>query len=384
MDLEARIIALLIYCILLLLSVFGITKLYMKYIKFILISYLIGLSVMAFFYAPMPSADLYRLIPIMNWYAQMSIDELLDSIRNSNASTPGVAIYYYLIGQLGNDGFLAGITAFIVYSICFSILYDYYKRNKINKKHLALVLFLFMSRGLFLIIISNVRTGLSLAIAFWCVYQEMVNQRGILKNLPLYLIACSLHTIGQIVFVIRLFFENIYLHKNNIRIWNFIFSLILTLGIIYVGIKYGVFEKLSGKANNYLIKFSTGTGYTYFWEALINWYFIGIYIYILKIRNKLLLYCDKKEGHNKLNKIKAFISMLLFIDVVAFFIEYNFFYRLEWFISMLYIPMLIIVFRISEEKQLYSAKLYNTIMLSSLFALLLECLRGDLCGLKFW
>ena len=156
MYLFERLISVSIYTSFIFIFYILITRIKTKDIKYVLIAYWIIIGIMAFCYKPMESSDLSRLTPIMNGYSNMEFSELLDYINEKRLSTPLEPIYYYIIGKLGNESWLPCITALIVYGLLFNIAYDYFKKNKVTKKNLAIGLLLFMSRGLFHIIIGNI------------------------------------------------------------------------------------------------------------------------------------------------------------------------------------------------------------------------------------
>lgn len=382
MFLVARLFALCLYVMFLLSAYYFIAQGTRKIIRNTLIVYLLCLCIVAYLYEPMTSADLYRLIPIMNGYAAKSFGEVLGIIATQSLSTPGVPILYYIVGQVGKDGALACAAALITYGFVFSILYDCYLKNHIKSRDLALVLLLFMSRGIFLIVISNVRTGISLAIIAWCVYHEIVNHRNIFKDVPFYIVAASIHSLGQAVIILRIILVLTETNNGRISVKKCISFVAFMALIIVFGTKFGFFEQLLGKTDSYYEKSVNDEGYYYIWEVIFNYYALAIYYYLVRCRKRMckdgLIYSSATT-----NQLFRFFKLLIAIDAIAYFVEYNFFYRLGWFVAILAIPTSLLLLKETENTRMH-ASLHNFILVSSIILLFLECARGDLCGLKLW
>lgn len=377
MYLFERLISVSIYASFIFLVYILINRTKTKDIKYVLITYWIIIGIMAFCYKPMKSSDLSRLIPIMNGYSNMEFSKLLNYINEKHLSTPLEPIYYYIIGKLGNESWLPCITALIVYGLLFNIVYDYFKKNKITKKNLALALLLFMSRGLFHIIIGNIRTGISVSIVAWCVYQEKMNGKKMVKHLPLYFIAALMHTIGQILLIIRLILNITEKNKSSKhKIFYKVAGVILLLIVCYISIRYGIYDRLMRKSESYISKYLEHRGYFYIWEFIINILYISFSFYLYKKNKKIVKESGKSDYDDYLKK-------MIIIDILLIPIEYNLFYRLGWFVAFLQFPFTMRLLNNYENTPQYS-KIVGKIQIFSCLILFLESLRGDLCGLKFW
>lgn len=377
MYLFERLISVSIYTSFIFIFYILITRIKTKDIKYVLIAYWIIIGIMAFWYKPMESSDLSRLTPIMNGYSNMEFSELLDYINEKRLSTPLEPIYYYIIGKLGNESWLPCITALIVYGLLFNIAYDYFKKNKVTKKNLAIGLLLFMSRGLFHIIIGNIRTGISVSIIAWCVYQEKINDKKIIKNFPLYVIAASMHTIGQILLIIRLVLNITDKNRSSKhKIFYKVTGVILLLIVYYISVKYGIYDRLMRKSESYISKYLEHIGYFYIWEYIINILYISFSFYLYKKNKKITMESGKCDYDEYFKKI-------IIIDIALIPIEYNLFYRLGWFVAFLQLPFTMRLLNNYENTPQYS-KVVGKIQAFSCLILFLEALRGDLCGLKFW
>lgn len=358
-----------------------------KQIKAVILFYLFLIVVMAYIYVPHYEADLTALIIRMRYYCSFDLKNFINILLSN--STPGEKIYYYLIGHLGNDKLLGTITALITFSFCFNIYlkilrYD----NRVNKWDIAISLFLFMSRGLTLQIISNIRTTMALAIITWCIYQEFYRSRKTKSLLVYYLIACSLHTMGMVMVLYRIGYFFIEKTKSKRRkIEQIVLGIMLFVLMSVFGQKYinGIINKIYG----YGMKAITKVGYyDYFWERILTVITLIICIYIICYFNHFV----KKIGRGVVDKnlestkkLVAFTKPLIILDIIAMFIEFSFFHRIGWFLSILYIPLFVYV---SELGRIYNGKknfkFQKRIIILSFIMLILACIRGDLCSLKFF
>ena len=124
--------------------------------------YIILLGIMGYFFIPHTGADLFRLYTTMKYFSSKSVSELFEVLLSS--TTPGSGLYFFVIGRLGNNNLLPFVSAIITFSFCFSILKDELKKNDSKSNYVAIALLVFMSRGLMMQIISNIRTMMALSI----------------------------------------------------------------------------------------------------------------------------------------------------------------------------------------------------------------------------
>lgn len=387
---KERVLSLFIYVIILFIMLFFITKIKRKQIKIILNIYILILSMMGYLYKPLGNlyggADLNRIFYYVEFYHFTSYKELYMAIKNS--TTPGIEIYYTLINILGNKNLLPTITAFIAFSFWFGIIKTILKNDKkIKKTEIVISIFLFMSRGLFLQTISNIRTLLGMSILTWCTYQEFYNKKNLTKLLPYYFLGSSFHSIVQVVFIYRIiyyFFENLKNKENKKKILAYIISGLI---LIYLGgNKY--FLKIQSKAQSYIEYSRLGINYFYIWEYLLAMFSIVIIIYLIynfkksyKIEKIIVLKIKyMKETNNLIN----YITPLLLISILISFIEFNTFLRLTWYLNGVCIPIVIYVIKQERIKCQNIEQLIKNLIIISIIMLFISCARGDLCGLNFF
>ncbi len=351
-----------------------------KYVAMWLKVYIVVLAMMAFFYVPTNGADLYRLIPIMHIYTNMSVNVLIDTMLSS--STPGVPLYYHLIGQLGMDGLLPATTAFLTYTLAFSVLLKCYKKVQSKKRDVVLILMLFMSRGLLQVTISNIRTVLAMTLVGWCIYTELDLKRSTIKNSVFYIMAASLHVMGQFMVLIRI---ALFLVEKSETTWHKIAKLMLSTasiaGIIFYGESY--VENFVDKAEGYIVGGQQGQTYFYFWEALLSILSIMVLLYLMY---KISLYRDAssiKDHKFIAKKMLHFLTILAVFNLAILFFEFNFAFRFSFFVTLLNIPMGLYCLKCVEATPQY-IKVRNNLLIVSCVMLAVAVTRGDLSSLKFF
>ena len=177
MYITERILSLLIFSLVLVLICCGIANSKLKVGKKLVTLYILILGIMGYCFIPHMGADLTRLLITMKFYTSKGTEGLYSALLSS--STPGTGLYFYIIGKTGNDHLLPAISAVITYSFCFSILKREYNNYETRSLYIAVMIFAFMSRGLTMQIISNIRTLMALSICAWCVYKEFCKKENL-------------------------------------------------------------------------------------------------------------------------------------------------------------------------------------------------------------
>lgn len=372
MYVGARIFGVGLYVALLCFFCILIGKTKQKNIKGIMIAYAIMLSLMGFFFVPNQQADLYRLRELMNFYAQKPFSVLLsDYVAVSN--TPVTLVYYWIIGRTGIDGLLPFVTALIFYLNVFYIFYDYSYKQKITGKALSFTLLIIMCNSSFLEVISGIRTMLSFSIVLRCMYNELYNNRSIIGHLLLYLIAAFIHPVSLVMVLLRFLF--ILFQKDESRKRK---ALLVALSIVTIVLLISFGENYVLGAFQKGVGYVSGDPYSYIWEAIISTLILLLLIVIHKNCGKFE-YAEGSEKVSLLNN-RSFSRMIELIMIVFCF-EYNTFYRFGLFNIFLNIPVLLYY----TDKVLIKKKNHMKLLyLFCLGILIIVCLRGNLCALKFW
>lgn len=349
----------------------------------VLRAYLLVLVLLAFFYYPDVTMDLYRLRIEINSWMNYSTIRILEVAMNS--STPGWYIYGYFLGKSGIDGLLPAVTALIVYRNIFKVICRSCNKFNIKNREAAKIAFCFMSVGsVFVTTISNIRTMLGMSIVLVCVYEELVEGKNVFKNIWKYIIAASFHQVVLTVILVRFGY---LLFEKNIKKRNVVFIKFLRVGgvaLLLGGLLMfgsGILESVQNKALSYL----SGDTYSYVWEYVIGW--INLVAIVIS-----LIQAQKIQKKNKSNEIKNVSRLLLLylIPTIVFAYEYSIFRRYEIFCSMLWCVILSYNL-LNKSKQIsvmvsprFRFKYVDIMMAIGFVNLLISCTRGDLCGYKFF
>ena len=341
--------------------------------------YCLALAMMGFFYVPLSGSDLGRIISAMHAYTKMSWNEIFNSMLTS--SSPVGIVYYKLVGSLGDDRLLPFFSAIITYSLCFGILKVFYKKHDTYKSYIALSMLAFMSRGLLMMTIANIRSMLSLALIGYCIYMIMIENKSFVKYMILIVVGALIHNIGMLAML--LFFAYVLIRGTSER--NKLLTLVEGIGFIGILFVYGRSYLLSAaeKGIDYLSYSRSSTGYFYLWEMLLSILSIVLVLIVIRmfIRKKNTI-ADAVERTRYL-KFVYFVACLAIVSFVLLFIEFNAGLRLSWLVSILEMPTIMLTFSKVDISGREYGNLYRVILLLSLVMLFIACARGDLCSLKF-
>ena len=343
--------------------------------------YYVLLLVMAYCFVPHAGADLTRNILTMRAYARLSPERLINVLRQS--TTPTAVLFYYIVGKIGNDHILPLAAALITIGLNFHLLNNSRKDFNSNNRIVAFVLFIFMSRGLFLQTISNIRTLMALSLVSIGVYNEFVRKSRFSKNIVFYLFAATLHTMGIVLFIYRILYMFAIKGVNVRRIVKR-GSLGIILIVIALLFEQRYINALTNKALNYYDYARIGEGYSYIWEGILSALSLSL-IAIIIIAYKRSNTDKRSENTNGLDAMNlvSFMLPLIIIDILSAFVEFNFYQRMSWFIHILAIPVYMkIITEIKDTKAYNSTRI--TVLILSIIMLVLACARGDLCSLKFF
>jgi len=373
MYLIERLISLFIYVSVLIIICFLISRLGRKYLGKILSIYVFLLATMAFFFIPPSGADLYRLIPIMHIFANLSFSELWQSMLHS--TNPVYLLYMNLIGRTKIDGLLPAITALLFYKNVFYILKKSVIRSKVTAHDSALVLFFFMSIGALIEVISGIRTMLGFSFIAVFIYKEMVEGKSIYKNVLWYIVVSLLHPAVFALTVIR--FTYLLFEKSSTKYKQFskLLIMICSAGILFFfGKEY--FMASFEKGKHYIMSDS----YSYFWEYVIGGICLLLILNIEFITSKLI----KIEGDT--GSIQNLLGFCKFLSVILIIIsiEYNTFHRFVIFLTIMAIPLLANILKSSNYKKVVKINFKQLVFIISFILLLLATSRGNLTSLKFF
>lgn len=370
-----RLIGVIIYFFLTFIITYFISKSNKKSISKLLFFVTIMLSIMAYFYVPAESADLYRLIEIKNMYAMMNLNDILEFTKQS--TTPVTVLYFYFIGKLKFDGLLPMITSFIFYRNIFNILIKSALKYEIKSINIALTFLFIMSSGIFIEVISGIRTMLAFSIIANCIYNELIEQKPIFRNLIWYIIASLIHPVALFITIIRVIY--LLLEETNSK-YKIIINIFIMVSLILMIFSFG--NRYINSMMQVIEYYTRGDSYSYIWEYIIGIAQISIIIMVLSLYFKYLKIENKRNG---INNMYAICKLIVFILIIMIF-EYNTFHRLTLLSSVLIIPIML---NVLEKSNIYIDKfkrfnLRDIIYISSILIMILACIRGNLSALKFF
>lgn len=343
--------------------------------------YYFVLLLMAAFFVPDQSADLSRYINNMHFYVSSSNETFERALLKT--STPGGILLLYVIGQFNNDRLLPLFAAGLDFFFIFSILRIEIKKFNSYGNQLSIALLVLMSSGFFMWVISGIRNMMAYSIIIYCIYKEFFLEKKLIYNLPLYIIACSIHSMGQVVFLYRIIFSMFESNNKKHRILNLMIAVSILLIICYHGTRF--IDDLFDRGERYYISGRDGTGYFYIWNLIISLFnliialfFIFEYYIIDKKIRKINLHSRFSE-----DKYLLFSIPIIIIAPILMFIQYSFFTRTCAFINLLNYILAIIVINKSRLSN-SEIGIVNKVIILSIVLLLISCARGDICSLKFF
>ena len=368
MFLLERMIGVSIYCILLF-WVFQMIKSGKIRYKKVLNIYIVLLSIMAYFYVPYKTADLYRILKIVKSFSSYEFSDFAQNFL-VGTSSPVAYFMYWVFGRAGIARFLPVIVCFIVYGIIFHIVKIFSDKYQISKKNIALFVFFIMSTGSYIMIISNIRTMLALSLICYCYARETIEKKFNLANMVVYILAMLIHNLAVVLVALRIV---IFVVRKKKNLSSYILTTIVIAIIAVVAIKYGGFllEAVSEKAISYMSE----KKYSYVWDYILGTIILLIELYILALNKKMRV----KDAI--IDEYRKYLILSIALAVV-FCGEFSIYHRiLTYFCPMLITPVFIYAMdRIKTQR----SRRYNFIFVLSTLVLLLSCVRGSMSSLKFF
>lgn len=343
-----------------------------KALKIVLRTCCLMLVILAFFFVPDSSKDLYRWLQISNDWPSLGLKSFIFNVA-MKSNTPVAYFMMYACRLTGFDGTLPAFCAFIFYTNAFHVLLASYQKLQASSKDISLAFIFLMCTGSFLEVISGVRCFVAFSIIARCFFDEFIEKRSIAKSIPLYLVAALIHLAVLPVLAIRLgylIFIELSLYKNNSLI-NLIMVSLFLIVFLYEG--SSIIQASIAKAKSYL----TSRHYSYTWEYIIGILKYSLVGYIIH-KGRCDAHLDNDISLMNLmsvNKIYIIVALLLFF-------EYNTFHRLAIPIDILSIPIVSTTSKTIKDPD--RASFRTCIIVSCALILALASARGNLCGYKFF
>ena len=328
------------------------------------------LTVLSFFYIPSESADLYRIRTMSEGWQDYSFVEFCEKELLGSSYPLGILIYY--VFSFLPKGFLPAFCCLVFSYFSFGVLKDLIRKDY-SKKSIAVSFMFIMSTGAFLEAISDVRCFVSFSILMYIGYKIISNRKFRIIDIIGILIGCLIHTAAIVVAIAIIGFYIFFLKTNKATKAHKYMLLILVIVAAIFAI--GIIESVLDKATSYL----TNTIYVYSWEYIIGFVVLLLSIYVFVSYRKV-----KKKQTLSLEQANIFRFTFLFLLIpIIFCFEYNIFHR---FItaSMLVTAASIVYISNLTKGTKFESKFNKRIFYISLLILLIACVRGNLCGFKFF
>lgn len=362
MYFKERIIGVVTYGILMLVFAFILKKNKIS-AKKTLIIYIALLSILAYHYLPNPGYDLERIYyTFTHYYSPMSFDGLIHLLKHTY--TPTINIFYYFVSKSNFYGLAPATACIIFYSCIFSIFEDICQKNEIYGIKKTIFLIFFMSLGTYLEVITNIRAMTSFSLIVFCFYNEVYNNKKILKHIPLYFISSTVHLVGLTLTIIR--FSIYPLQKKR---WKLLYAI---LPITLVMMIYLFFTDYINQILFTKSYYKAYVSYSYLPEYILMT-IMTIYIILIKILHRKYLIIDDKL------KITNIFSLILLIVMIFNFNEYTFFHRIGTLHFLINLPIMGRYISLIKER--------NSLLLMfcvSAVVLLIAGSFGNLCGFKYF
>ena len=325
------------------------------------------LSALAYFFQPTESMDLHRLWITADDYNKYPLLEMTTKIFSGWTSPLGL-VYVCGISKI-NHHLLPSLTAFLFYTNITYIVSDYWKKNEISNSSVALVLFLFLSRGVYGEVISGIRSMLAFSFVARCIYDETYNNKSFLWNIPIYIIVSLFHSaaMGAIAvwFVLKILFG-----QKGIKRIIYIPVLVLAVGVFY----YFWGDVVTRNLDMGLARLGAGDSYFYIWEFVFNSLYMFISLLIWRTARFSSLTSEGK-------RMKYIVTSFYVVSIICI-SSYSIYHRFISFTTMFSLPVLIEIMNNCEQNDRVVPK--KNLLILAVIMMVLSGLKGNLNGIRFF
>ncbi|MBO4854139.1 MAG: hypothetical protein J5482_03210 [Oscillospiraceae bacterium] len=333
----------------------------------ILFFYLVGLALMALYYKPYKTADLYRIFEIVRYYGRQSWKTFFENTVKGSLS-PTADIMYWVFGRLQIAHLLPVFSCVTCYSVIFYVIADCSERFHLQRKNTTLLLFFVMASGFYIPVIGGIRMMMSLCILLFCFYRTYILKKVTLIHIVLYLLALTIHAMAVAVIAVALF-SLVFGKITKVR-----YKILLLLFLIAAAFELNRFvdltQLLEEKASFYLYED------TYFdiWEFIIG---------LISVFFELILLLRVRKGSIRL---RFFEMMTVFCVLIAavFITRFSIFHRFCVETALLMALPLAAVSVSPDASDTPNSFFRQWFAVWSLLLLIANAGRGTLSGLKFF
>lgn len=377
MFLTERIVSLLTYAVVLMVTYFLIGRVARKQYKVVLLVYVLILALFAFNYKPYITADLYRLREYVEYWIHKDWTGVVKYALKS--TTPSWVLYSYIISKLGNNNWLQTITCLWCFGNVFYIISHEIEQHGIEGKYRSELLFYIMAVGAFYLqTISGIRSMLGISIVAFCLYREIVEKKSIVSHLPLWLFAALIHTSTMVLVISRFLF--LLVQSRGITKKILMSAVVFVLAIFSLKYLGGYISGSFESGQNYL---NNTKEYTYIWEIVIGLIETFETLYVLNKYRTKTVESDSEVEEYGLKNLYLFTLIWTVVSVISLPFSYTIFRRYTMLCTVTSIPL--VAFLLGTDVNELERKRTRCILFALSFLIFaLSGVRGDLCGYKFF
>lgn len=290
-----------------LLSVLGLIFGNIRYQKIYIFIISFALAIIAFYYNPTSTEDLYRHhldVIKFSTYSDIMIFEALTT------STEQLSfIVKYLVSLTGNINYLQFIVTFISYYIIFYIVCDSAKINKATKLEFLIVSSFTVLSFSYLTICSNLWSTLGLLMFSLGIHFEYVKKHMKIFAYILYISSIFIHT--SLIFALSLIILfKLLRQKANIKIFYILFVTFLLLGplitFLSTNIDVALVKEIGNFYNNY---FLNNEDFAYLHTSSV------VLLYLSKLVPYLLIYMFFRKERTKESDL-SFVFLIAILGLL--------------------------------------------------------------------
>lgn len=345
--------------------------------KSILRFYVVCLCVMAFFYKPYITADLYRIFEQMEYFSSMDFGLFWKDFA-LESSMPFARLLFWVFGKTGVFALLPAFSALICYSLIFYTINKTKEIYHISNQTIAIVLFYIMTTSIYISVIGGIRMMLALSMIVFAYFRGTVEKKITIVDIFLYGLSLFTHSVSAVVVCICVCASLFASGKN---IWR---KIGLSIGAIGVGgVAVVLFSDRVDRLYQKFLEYVLGDKHSDLWEYMMGAIIILMLFFMFLEIHRL---CKHAEYVNvKKYNLASIISVAL---AVCFCFEFSMFYRFGGHVAVLFsIPSMMVVLEKTKGKSsvLMAGVDFRSIMIVlTLIMAAISCARGSLCSLKFF
>ena len=371
-----RLVGLSIYIVILFMTSFFTLKANVS-CKKILQFYIICLCVMAFFYKPSETGDLYRIYNLMDQFSTMQFKDFWN-IYIVNSRIPVAYLLYWSVGHTGINNLLPVISTIISYSLIFYVMNKTQELYSISKNSLVITLWFLMITSIYISVIGGIRMMISLSLILYSYFRNVVEKKVGIFEIAFYILALLIHEMSYAVVGICLV-TFLFFYKTKL-INKVIFIIIAMIAVAIFGI---VFRETIQNIYNKFLEYIFGEKYSDTWEYIMG----ALIICLLLIVLGRFRYLRKEEEYQHLNIVNT-VAFFFILVAICFSFEFSMFYRFGGQLAVLFsIPALMITLekgRIQKGTFVSEQGYQHLLILFIIIIGVISCARGSLSSLKFF